>query len=144
MDNTKHTGNVLVVWTLFNMGEVFALMGEYQKALEACQDSLNISERHHYREGISGAYQTYGVIYKLQGDWKKSIQYFKENLKIRKELNMPYRLADGYHEFGLMYKEKGDHEQAREMLQQSHKIFTKIGNKQYVDQIKNELDGLEA
>jgi len=131
-------------WALFNAGEAYAKIGEFEKALECCDRSLSIFERLGEKLGISGAYMSYGIIFKLKKQWNKAIEYFEESMRIRKELEIPYRLADGYYEFGMLYKEKGDKTKAKEYLIKAREIFKKLGAKKSLKRIELKLKNINS
>ena len=68
-----------------NLGDAFASLGDFQKAIEYHTKDLKISKEMADRAGEGRAYFNLGNDYHNLGDFQKAIEYYQRDIKIFRE-----------------------------------------------------------
>ena len=111
---------------LGNMGNAYASLGDYAKAIEYHSSSLAIAREIKYRLGEGNALGNLGNTYDSLGDYAKAIEYHSSSLAIAREIK--YRLGEGnaLGNMGNAYYSLGDYAKAIEYHQQRLAIVREI------------------
>jgi len=104
------------------------LRGEYEKAQELYQETLNISKELGDRSGIAKSLHQLGNIAYLRGEYEKAQELYQENLKIKKELGDRSGIAISLHQLGIIAQERGEYAQAVKLVAQAFAIFSELGS----------------
>lgn len=75
---------MVIAWE--NLGETYAIMKNYNKALYYCQKSLDSARKHDFLEQMSGSQKALSEISFNMSDYKSSIKYYKEYIQSRDSL----------------------------------------------------------
>ena len=86
-----------------SLGNVYALLGDYRKAIEYHEKNLNIAIEIGDRGGEGGGYGCIGNAYRLLGDYQKAIEYHEKQLKIAIEIGDREEEGRAYHNIGLEF-----------------------------------------
>jgi class 3 adenylate cyclase/tetratricopeptide (TPR) repeat protein len=70
--------------------------------------------------------------------WDEAKSHFDDALKSFEELSQPFELAQTHYYFGCALKKRGD-EKHHKHLEEAHKIFKRIGSKNWADRVSAEL-----
>ncbi len=103
------------------LGELYNIVGEYEKALEMYKSALNIAED----DEKAKLYVNIAENYRDMGDYKESINYADKGLDFSKE-NSNER-CDLLNEKGWTLLRLGEHEQAKEEFRNEKELAEKIG-----------------
>jgi tetratricopeptide (TPR) repeat protein len=101
----------------------------YQRAIEYCQQSLEIKQEIGDRSGQADSLHDLGNAYYTLGQYQRAIEYYQQSLEIRQEIGDRSRGADSLHNLGNVYDSLGQYQQAIEYYQQSLEIEQEIGDR---------------
>ncbi len=73
-------------------------------------------------EGLSGAYNRYGILYKNKGLLDKAILYYDSSINIAKKINNIELVADVTNNLGNLYRLQGNHVKAAEVFLNTLKL----------------------
>ncbi len=122
----------------FNLGTIVHKLGEYEKAIEYYEKSLEISEKLGNVHAIALTYNNLGSVYDDKGDYEKAIEYYGRNLKLEK-LGDVRLMAQTYGNLGLEYYRTGAYEKAIEYYERDLEISKELGDVQGMSQTYNNL-----
>ncbi len=103
--------------------------GDYKKADECVEKSLEIAQSSCQKSDIAQALQGRGTILKNMGDLDTAQEYLHNSQEISKELDDIKGLASTYNNMGLIHQHKGDLAKALEYFNMGLDTFRKIGKK---------------
>lgn len=120
-------------------GRIFRRLAEYDKALAAATEGLEISRTLDDRKHEAVMLNALGIIYRRLGDYNKALDYYVQSMEIEKELGDRSGIARMKHNIGIIYKKLGDYSQALENYHQSLEIKKEIGQRKDVDNTLNNI-----
>ena len=133
-----------------NMGSVYKIKGELDKALEYYGKALKLQEELGIKEGIALDYGNMGSVYGIKGELDKALEYHGKALKLNEELGIKEGIASDYGNMGSVYGIKGELDKALEYYGKALKLNEELGRKEgmasnygnmgSVYKIKGELD----
>ena len=97
LDFPKGTGNVLT-----SIGIVYAIKGDYPKAINSMQDALDIFVSLNDKPKIASAYNNLGNIFEKQGNYKKALEHHLKSLKLKEELGDTLSMVSSYNNIGIV------------------------------------------
>ncbi len=116
-----------------NMGIVYDIKGEYDKALEYQKKSLEIASKifGEQHPAIGVIYANISVIFHKKGDEKKEIEYYKKALEIYTASlgENHYLVALSYHNMGNTYSINKEYDKAQKYFNKALSIRNKIFDK---------------
>ena len=130
-----------LVFLFYGLSEGYLLAEEYDKAIQAVKNLLEIAERHGMPHHLGIAHYFSGEI-ALKTDPSKAIENFNQSIQILEAIKSEYYLAKAYAGCGRYYKQIGDKTQAREHLSKALEIFERLNILNEPDKVKKELAGL--
>ena len=74
--------------------------GEWDKALEFFEKSLELKEELGDMRGISSSYNNLGLLYKDKGEWDKALEFYEKSLEINQELGDRAGISSSYNNLG--------------------------------------------
>ncbi|MFC1848895.1 tetratricopeptide repeat protein [candidate division CSSED10-310 bacterium] len=101
-----------------NLGNLFLLSSDLDKALEHMQNYLTISEEIGNRRGLARASSSLGHIYFYKGDYNLALEYHERDRLISEEIGDKRGLSMALGNLGLIYHFKGESDQALKFLHQ--------------------------
>ncbi len=112
------------------MGNAYHSLGQYKRALNLYEQSLEISREIEYREGEGASLNSFGIAYLSLGQYKRAIEFYEQSLEIAREIK--YRQAEccSFNSLGLAYQSLGQYKQAIEFYKQSLEIAREIKYRQ--------------
>jgi len=114
---------------LGNMGNIYCLNGELNKALENYQKSMKLYEKIGNKKGLTMAYESISNVYLIKGDLDQALEYHYMALNLCEELGNTEGKATVYVNLGIIYKTKGDINRALEYYENSMKFYEELDNK---------------
>ena len=130
-----------LVHLFYGLSEGYLLAEEYDKAIQAVKNLLEIAERHKMPHYLGFAHYISGEI-TLKTDLSKAIRDFKKSIQILEAIKSEYYLARAYAGCGRYYKQTGDKTLAREYLAKALEIFERLDILNEPDKVKKELADL--
>ena len=115
---------------LGNLGLIYQVRGEPDKAEEMHIKALEIDEKLGLKEGMASDYGNLGLIYERRGDLDKAEKVYKKSLEISEPAGMMELTANQYGNLGNVYQTRGDLDKAEEMHKKSLEIDEKLGLKE--------------
>ncbi|PLX08659.1 MAG: hypothetical protein C0594_05990 [Marinilabiliales bacterium] len=126
--------------SLLNRGRVHIDLGNFDKALESCFESLIIYEElvasgTEAKEkigkiGVSNCYRRIGIIHMEKGNYHKAIEYYHKSLKIEEESDHKEGIAACYLNIGYIYYYQESYDKALEYFLKSLKIEEELDHKE--------------
>ena len=123
------------------LAEGYWLAGEYGRARQAAQESLELSEQCGARYFLGRGHRFLGEI-ALESKPDEAGPHFEHAISTFQEIKTENELALAYSGMGRLHKRQGDTEQAREYLTKALEIFDRLGTLIEPDKVRKELDGL--
>src|SRR5205085_7935968 len=117
-----------------NIGSLYYARGDYARALQAYQRSLQIREEIKHKPGIASTLTNIGLIHKAQGNYALALDYLQRGLALKQELNDKPSIANSLNSIGSLYAAQDNYAQALTYLQQSLKLSEALGDRSKVAQ----------
>lgn len=114
--------------TLGNMGNVYADMGDTEKAMELQQEAVRIFDEIGDKQGLTICYSAIGIDYLKLKQYDKALEYFNKSLPMAQEMQSMEDLIEIHENLSRLYEETKDYEKA--FL--NYKLY-----KQYSDSVYN-------
>ena len=137
VDNKKYMAQALNT-----QGISFAIRGNYEKAIEYYEMSLEIREEIGDKKAMGSSYNNIGLIYSNQGNYEKALEYQVKSLKILEEIGDKRATGNTYQNIGNIYAYQGNYEKALEYYEKSLKIVEEIGDKKAVGTSYNNIGNI--
>lgn len=112
--------------------EIYSAIGDYPRALEYAQLSLNLSEKEGDAEGQSNALNEAGLILMYQKNYDASLQYFFKAESLSGSISDKSMTATILNNIGLLFEKKNQPDEAIKYYLNSLKIKKEVGNLQSV------------
>lgn len=114
--------------TLGNMGNVYADMGDMEKAMELQQEAVMIFDEIGDKQGLTICYSAIGIDYLNLKQYDKALEYFNKSLPMAQEMQSMEDLIEIHENLSRLYEETKDFEKAY----QNYKLY-----KQFSDSVYN-------
>jgi len=109
-------------------GLVYHAKGEWDKAIDYYQRSLEILEKVGDEHGMATTFNNLGSVYHAKGEWDKAIDYYQRSLEIKEKVGDEHGMSTTFNNLGSVYKDKGEWDKAIEYYQRSLEIKEKVGD----------------
>ncbi len=121
---------------LGNLGNVYQSLGQYQKAIDDHQKSLEIAEKIGDRGSKARSLGNLGLAYQSLGQYQKAIDLYEKSLVITRDIGLRQEEGSFLNNLGVAHYFLGEYEKAIDYLKQTLDIAKKIGD------LKGEADSL--
>ncbi|MEH2163811.1 MAG: tetratricopeptide repeat protein [Nostoc sp.] len=115
--------------TLNNLGTAYYSLGQYQRAIEFSQQSLEIKRDIGDRYGEGTSLGNLGNGYRSLGQYQRAIEFFQQSLEISREIGDRNGEGNSLINLGSTYDSLGQYQGAIEFFQQSLEIKRDIGDR---------------
>lgn len=112
-----------------NMGYISSQKGNYAKALEQYEKSLQLRESIRDFKGISNTLNSMGLVYRSLGEYDKALEFYQKSLTSQEKAGNKKSLANTLNNIGLLLSDQGDYRASLEYYEKSLAIQREIGNK---------------
>lgn len=111
------------------LGDIHNMIGEWEKALEYHDYSLELSKKLGNDLEIARSYRSYGHIKQNKGEYDSAHKYFNLGLAISERIEDVHGMADTYRGLGRVYWRKGEFERAIVHFEKSLNLTENIEDK---------------
>ncbi|MCI5163889.1 MAG: tetratricopeptide repeat protein, partial [Candidatus Electrothrix sp. AX5] len=118
----RQTGSA---WT--DLADVLRHQGEYSKAKEACQASLDIKGEIDDVRGRAVVMGQLGTLAYMQGELAEAEERYKEALALFQRINEPAHEAIYTHQLGMVYQQEKQWKAAEQAYRQAARLFENLG-----------------
>ena len=119
-----------VDWQLEAASYIKNFLGDYDRALDICEPTLEYCKEHYgeLHEKTATLYNNIGLVYDHKGEYDNALEYYKKAREIREKVLDPQHpsLATTYNNIGVVYAEKGEYDNALEYYNKAKEIYEKI------------------
>ena len=112
-----------------NLGRLFAMLGEHDKAQKYLEKALRIRKELCKRNGEASCYAHLGASFLSLRKYPKADKYLEHSLAITKEIGDKHGEADVYGHFGIISHHLHDYEKAQEYHKKALAIYEEIGDR---------------
>ena len=124
-----NTDNYEVLASILNrLGAVYFSQGEWQKAVDVVQRSLDIRERLGDVLGVARSSNNLGILQRDNGDWQGALRTYQRCLEAMRTIGDTEGEAMALTNVGGVYVDLGEWEMAETSLRRSYEIAQKIAN----------------
>jgi CHAT domain-containing protein len=116
--------------SLGGLGNAYDSLGQYQKAIDFHQQSLEIEREIGNRQGEANSLGNLGAAYDSLGQYQKAINFHQQSLEIEREIGNRQGEANSLGNLGAAYDSLGQYQKAINFHQQYLKIAREIGYRQ--------------
>jgi len=110
--------------SLNNLAYVYVERGNYQKARQACESSLQVSLEAGFKCGEFAVKLSLARLYhESWGDSNQALQYLSDAQKLAQEMELGYQEAWVLNNMGIIYLDKGDFENAKKVLEEAEELI---------------------
>jgi signal transduction histidine kinase len=120
-----------------NIGVIYTLTGDYQKALSYHQKALSEAKQQLDQSNISNTLNFIGTLYSNISRYDSSLFFYQKALDIKKKSNDFKGQALILNNIGLVYKDQGYFQKALEYHQEALNINTQINHKKGIGETYN-------
>ena len=122
-----------------NLAIVYCVKGDFERAINLCEDTLIIAEELGDERGKGSVYNILGTVYRSQGKYDDAIKAFEMKLKASEELGDKSGMGIAYSNLGNVYQNKGDFITAIELFEKHLHICEELGDKPGIGLASNNL-----
>ncbi len=119
--------------TFYSLGILYSEMGEWEKAIDFFERCLEFTED---ESRLSQIYSKLGWAYINTKRKDRGMEMLQKSVEIAEKSDSPWQIADAYCSFGKAKKGK----KARELLKKALDIYTEIGAKDNIKEVKKLLE----
>ena len=113
-----------------NLGSAYQSLGQYQRAINFHQQSLEIEREIGDRGSEANSLGNLGIAYKSLGRYQRAIDFHQQSLEIKREIGDRGGEANSLGNLGTAYQSLGQYQRAIDIHQQSLEIAREIGYRQ--------------
>jgi tetratricopeptide (TPR) repeat protein len=124
---------------LNNIGFIFMEQGEYNKALEYYEESINYSRLSGDKVGLATTINNMAIIYDDQGNIAMALEYYNKSLYLFDKIGNKRGSANAFNNLGLIYLGQKELESALNYFQKSASINLELDNKLGLSQSYNNI-----
>ncbi len=106
-----------------NLGIIYKIRGEFDKAEESYLKSFKINEVLGRKADMAIAHGNLASIYYIRGEYGKAEERYLKSLRINEDLGRNEGMANQYCNLGIIYKNRGELEKAEEFYLKSLEIY---------------------
>ncbi|UCG69523.1 MAG: DUF2791 family P-loop domain-containing protein [Thermoplasmata archaeon] len=128
LDMVKDEDCIGKALALHNLGHLVFMMGDYNKAIENLEQSLEIYEKIDNPIGIATTCTSLGDVHDWRGEFDIASEYLKKSLNIIEKSSNLQGISAAILSTGIIYEKMGDFKASLNQLERAHKIYEKIGD----------------
>ena len=129
---------------LSKIGGIYLKLGNNDNAVENYGKAAAFYERIGDLTNRAACLNNLGRIYLSQENYEKALELFNETLRIDEQLNDQFGKASDLNSIGKIYEILGEYDKALQNYEETCTIFNQLGQAQYADVVKANIDNLRA
>jgi len=130
-------------WILFNAGEIYALLGNLERAEAYSAESRRIFGEHGANErGMSGVEMLDAVICMQRKTYPEALECMERSIALREKLGEPRRIADALEYRGDIWLASGDSAKAMQDFNLANAIYRSIGSETGIKRTDDKIGAL--
>ncbi|MCC5641639.1 tetratricopeptide repeat protein [Nostoc sp. CHAB 5824] len=114
---------------LNDLGNACNYQGQYERAIDFLQQSLEIAKEIGYRYGEGNSLIGLGNAYNSLGQYQRAIEFLQQSLEIKREIGDRFGEGASLGNLGNAYNSLGQYQRAIDFYQQSLEISREIGDR---------------
>ena len=126
-----------VDWQLDAAKYVLDFLGDYDRALDVCEPTLEYCKEHYgeLHKKTAALYNNIGLVYDHKGEYDNALEYYNKAREIQEKILDPQHpyLATTYNNIGAVYYSKGEYDNALEYHDKARDIREKVLDPQHPD-----------
>lgn len=115
--------------TVDDLGKLWWLRGDYQRALEATQRSLAMRRKLGDRRSIALSLNNLGLVYQDSGQFKLALDAFEQALRIRREIGDLAGVSISLNNLGTVAQDQRDDERALGLFLEAYEVARETGDR---------------
>ncbi|MEO0015203.1 MAG: hypothetical protein RLZZ535_3592, partial [Cyanobacteriota bacterium] len=112
---------------LLGLGIAYRSLGDYQKAIDYYQQSLEIATEIGKRNAIGSCLGNLGNAYDSLGDYQRAIDYLQQSLEIAQEIGDRHGEANTWFNLGLTRKNLQQKAEAKTAYENARSLYQAMG-----------------
>lgn len=129
LDNAQGVGRISRAKTLYSLGSIVTLLGEYERARKILEESLALSREMGEKRGIAYALNSLGNAAADLGNYEQAQKFYEESLILRREMRDKRGIAFSLNNLGNVAYNQGNYEQAENFFEESLVLSREMGEK---------------
>ncbi|MFD0963138.1 tetratricopeptide repeat protein [Pseudofulvibacter geojedonensis] len=125
-----------------NLGYVSYIKGNYSKALEYYEISLNLDRDIGDEEGVATSFTNIGSVYLIKGNSPKALEYYKKGLAITEKIGDDKSIAASLNNIGYIYKTQGSVKEGLEYYHRSLRLHEKLNDKNGIAVLRTNIGSI--
>ncbi len=125
--------------SLNNLGLVYSHQGDYPKAIQYHEKSLEISQRHQSKPDVATSLNNIANNYINLGNYPKALDLYQESKSISESIGDRLQLSRTINNIGHLYTQQGDYRKGLETYQTSLNIALDTGDREQQATIYNNM-----
>lgn len=105
-----------------NLGNVYQIRGDLDKAEEFCRKALKLNEGLDNKERMAEQYNNLGIIYRYREQLDQAETFYRKALELYNTIDNKEGVAEQYNNLGIIYRMNGDLPKAEKYFQDALKI----------------------
>jgi tetratricopeptide (TPR) repeat protein len=110
-----------------NLGNVYQRKGEWDRAIEMYERSLETFERVGDVHGMAQTWGNLGNVYQRKGEWDRAIEVYERSLETKERVGDIHGMAQTWGNLGYLYEAQGDKDRAAEYAARAYGVFAHLG-----------------
>ena len=119
LDEDESAFNCQQAQILTNLGNVYSLLSDWQKAGEAYRASMSLFEELENPSSVAKILSNQANVDSLQGNWEEASDRYQHSLRMFRQLNEPVAEAQTLANFGILWAQQNQGEKAAALWQKA-------------------------
>ena len=142
-ENLQPEDSSAIAYSLVGLGNAYNSQGDYPRAIDYYQQSLEIQQQIGDRSGEANTLMGLGVAYGSQGEYQRAIDYHQQSLEIQQQIGDRSGEANTWFNLGDTRKNLQQNLEAKTAYENSRKLSQAMGLDKDVEECDKAIESLE-